>query len=330
LKQGPPGAGGVVQRIAEDVARLEDVLAAIVRSDVALVREVGEHTIRAGGKRLRPAIVLLAARAAGAPFDEERAVRLGAVIETVHMATLMHDDVIDKAETRRGKPTAASLFGNTASILCGDVLLARAMSILAEDGDLGIIRTVSAAVVEMAEGEARELAARGRFDLEEEEHLRIVAMKTAALVQCCCEVGVQIAGAPPEVRRALAAFGHHLGLAFQVVDDLLDFRGDERLTGKPRGADFREGCATLPLIYLRERLTEDERTVVSRRFGDGVTEEEMAMFVSWMEARGAFDRAEALARRHARLALDALAAAPPSPERDLLEAIVGFVLERQN
>lgn len=330
MTQQQAGASAVVMQIAGEIGRLEEVLADVVRSDVALVREVGEHTLRAGGKRLRPAFVLLGARATGRTFDEARALRLGAVIETIHMATLIHDDVIDKADTRRGKPTAAAVFGNTASILCGDVLLARAMRLLAEDGDLAVIRTVSAAVVEMAEGEAMELSFRGRFDLSEAEHLEVLRLKTAALVRCCCEVGAQVAGADEEAQAALAGFGHHLGLAFQIVDDLLDLRGDDRLTGKPRGTDFREGCATLPLIYLRGTLSEDERAVVGRRFGNGVTDDEIAMFAGWMESRGAFERAEALAKDHANRALAALSPLPRSPERELLEAVVGFVLDRQN
>ena len=200
------------------------------------MNRVGGLTLRAGGKRLRPAFVSLAAAATGLPYDPSRARKLGAGLEMIHMATLIHDDVIDHAAMRRGKPTAAAEVGNTASILSGDVLLARAMSLLAEDGDLDLIRTVSAAVVDMAEGEVREVEVRGDFDLRSEDHFDILQRKTAALVEACCEGGAIIAGAPKPVTEALKAYGHHVGLAFQIADDLLDYRGDPAKTGQtPRG-----------------------------------------------------------------------------------------------
>lgn len=293
------------------------------------VRQVGEHTLEAGGKRLRPAFVALAARASGRPFEPRRAVRLGACLELVHMATLIHDDVIDRAETRRGRATAATLYGNTASILSGDVMLARAMAVLADDGDLEIIRIVSRAVVEMAEGEALELETRGRFDLPEDEHLEILRMKTASFVECCCQVGTLLAGADDSVREALATYGRHVGLAFQIVDDLLDFRGDHAVTGKPIATDFREGCATLPLIRLAPMLEAAERNKVEAVFGNGVTDEDIREIVGLMEARGAFAQSEAVAQEHVDLAVAALAAVPRSADRDLLVDVAGFVLDRR-
>lgn len=293
------------------------------------VRQVGEHTLEAGGKRLRPAFVALAARASGRPFEPRRAVRLGACLELVHMATLIHDDVIDRAETRRGRATAATLYGNTASILSGDVMLARAMAVLADDGDLEIIRIVSRAVVEMAEGEALELETRGRFDLPEDEHLEILRMKTASFVECCCQVGTLLAGADDSVREALATYGRHVGLAFQIVDDLLDFRGDHAVTGKPIATDFREGCATLPLIRLAPMLETAERNKVEAVFGNGVTDEDIREIVGLMEARGAFAQSEAVAQEHVDLAVAALAAVPRSADRDLLVDVAGFVLDRR-
>lgn len=315
--------------IAQEISMVEAELGRVIRSQVKLVTEVSTHILEAGGKRLRPAFVTLAARSTDLPFDIDRARKLGACMEMIHMATLIHDDVIDHSPTRRGKPTANSVFGNTASILSGDVLLSKAMTILAIDGDLEIIRTVSSSVVELAEGEVRELETRGIFDLPEEEHFEILRMKTASFIQCCCEAGALVAGAPDEVRFALGRYGHHVGLAFQIIDDLLDYRGDKALTGKTLATDFREGCATLPLIYLSEKLSEEEKSVARHKFGNGVTDDEVRMICNWMDSRGAFDRAMATAHLHASLALEALNVLPDSPDRALLETVAEFVVSRK-
>lgn len=315
--------------IAAEIAAVEQELARQVKSQVALVQKVGAHTLEAGGKRLRPAFVTLAAGATGRGHDPSRTRRLGACMEMIHMATLLHDDVIDHAATRRGRPTASSVFGNTPAILTGDVLLSRAMAVLAQDGDLAIIRNVSNAVVELAEGEVRELETRGEFGLTSEEHFDILRMKTAVFIQSCCEIGSLAAGAPEAEVDAVGRYGHHVGMAFQLVDDLLDYRGDHAATGKPRATDFREGCATLPLILLREYLSAAERSEIAGFFGNGVDEAGIARVCGLMAERGAFAAAEAAARRHVRLATDALATLPESDARHLLEAVAEFVVARE-
>lgn len=321
--------GPAMDRVWEVVRLVEIELATQVGSQVRLVAEIGHHTLAAGGKRLRPALVSLSALATGRPFDSDRATRLGACMEMIHMATLIHDDVIDHAPTRRGRPTAAATFGNTASILSGDVLLSKAMALLATDGDINIIRCVSGAVVQMAEGEVLELEYRGRFDLSEDDHLRVLEMKTAVFIQACCEVGAFIAGSGETERLALASYGHHLGLAFQIVDDLLDYRGDQVKMGKQQAIDFREGCATLPLIKLREAMTDAERVWAEERFGNGVAEKEILEVVEWMERRGSFAQTFESAARHIQLASQAMKVLTDSAERKLLESVGEFVLERQ-
>ncbi len=320
--------GEVLERVAAGMAQVEDALAQEVQSQVSTVASVGQATVRAGGKRLRPALMMLSAWASGGEADPRRLATLGACLEMIHMATLVHDDVIDVAETRRGHRTAASLHGNTAAVLSGDVLLAKAMRLLAHDGDLRVIRTVSDAVVEMAEGEVREVEARGRFDLEPAEHRAILRMKTAAFVECCCRVGGLVAGADERAIDDLARFGHHLGMAFQMIDDLLDWRGDEARTGKAIGIDFRDGQATSPLIDLRERLDPTEATYVGRKFGNGVTDDDLAMIARWMDDRGSFERVEQEAAGHVREAMGALERLPDGPFRDLLRAVADFILER--
>lgn len=319
----------LLSELAERSAAVEDVLTEVVRSQVQLADQVNTHTLRAGGKRLRPALVHLCAAACGPTYDPRRVDRLGACLEMVHMATLLHDDVVDEADSRRGRPTASVLFGNTAGILSGDVLLARAMEILAIDGDLRIIRLVSRAVVEMAEGEVLELQHRGEFDLAVEEHLRVLDLKTAAFIRCCCQVGALAAGASDAVIEALGVYGSHVGLAFQIADDTLDYAGSQTKTGKPRATDFREGCATLPLLLLRPRLDDAEVAFVRGKFGNGVTDEDLDMIMGWMDTRGALAATRQEAACRAESATDALALLPASPHRQVLHALARYVVERE-
>jgi octaprenyl-diphosphate synthase len=319
----------LLAQVSEEVTHVEAELDRQMHSQVEMVKNVSHHTLDAGGKRLRPAFVALSAKATGLPYDEARSRKIGACMEMIHMATLIHDDVIDNSATRRGKDTASAVYGNTGSILAGDVLLAKAMRILAEDGDLAIIRTTSHSVVEMAEGEVRELETRLQFDLDETAHLEILRLKTASFIQCCCEVGALLTGASEEVQQALHAYGRHVGMAFQIVDDLLDYRGDKAKTGKPLATDFREGQATLPLIFLREKLSEQEALVARQKFGSGVTDDEIRMISGWMASRGSFDRAEALAREHIAKALMELTKLPETPAKALLETVAHYVIKRE-
>ncbi len=319
----------LLAQISDEVALVEEELLLQVSSQVAMVTKAGQLTLKAGGKRLRPAFVALAAKATGLEFEPERTRRLGACMEMIHMATLIHDDVIDNAATRRGRPTAAAELGNTASILSGDVLLAKAMVLLAQDGDLEIIRSVSASVVEMAEGEVKELEMRGDFDLAEETLFEILRMKTASFIECCCEVGAMISGAPAPIRTALRMYGYHVGIAFQIIDDMLDYRGDKAKTGKPIATDFREGQCTLPLIHLRDSLSDAEAAIARRKFANGVTDDEVRLIADWMETRGSFTKSEQAARDHIEQALVALQELPDTTARTLLETVAEYVLLRQ-
>jgi len=318
-----------LNRVSTLVGMVERELEIQTKSVVGTVENVGSVTLKAGGKRLRPALAIVSAFATGLPFEDERIVRLGASLEMIHMATLVHDDVIDEARTRRGYPTAASIHGNTAAILSGDVLLARAMRLLAQDGDLRIIRKVSDAVVTLAEGEVRELEVRGDFGLSETEHREILAMKTASLIECCCRVGAIVTSAPKTIEDSLGRYGHHLGLAFQIADDLLDFCGDSAKTGKPLGTDFREGQATLPLIALRDNLTLDEAAFAEDKFGNGVTDVEISQLCQWMAERGSLTSTKEAARSESTQAKDALVDLPTTPYTELLQSITHFVTERE-
>lgn len=314
--------------IAHEIAQVEVLLQKAMGSRVDMVETVCTHTLSAGGKRLRPALVTLAARATGLPFDAERARKLGACMEMIHMATLIHDDVIDGAASRRGKPTASAIYGCTAAILSGDVLLAKAMAILAADGDIAIIRMVSDAVVELAEGEVAELETRGRLDLSEAEHFSILRMKTASFIEACCRTGAKVAGASIEVEDSLGCFGHHIGIAFQLVDDLLDYQGQHERTGKPRATDFHEACPTLPLIALLSHLSDDESKWIRGAFGAGDAQD-VERVAGLMESRGAFQVAESAADEAVSRAREALSELPESSHRDVLLAVAQFVRSRK-
>jgi octaprenyl-diphosphate synthase len=323
-------SAAVTDAVAREVRLVEEGLRQTLVSEVPVVSEVGMHTLQAGGKRLRPAFLVLSAKATGLPYEEPKALGLGVCMELIHMATLIHDDVVDHASTRRGRETANALFGSAATILSGDIMLAKAMNLLSVHGTREITDVVAQAVIDMAEGEVSEMVARGAFDLAIDAHLEILRMKTASFFKACCETGGWTASAPPEMIAALASYGQNVGMAFQIVDDLLDYRGDEAKTGKPQAIDFREGCATLPLIFLRDKLSEGEREVAKRKFGDGVTDDELHMICNWMESRGCFAKTVAVADKHRRLAMEALAALPPTPGREMLEELAEMVVVRES
>jgi len=311
------------------VAEVEAELQRVLNSRVELVEAVNRHTLDAGGKRLRPAFVVLSAEATGMPFDRERAIRLAACMELIHMATLIHDDVIDETTHRRGKATAATVFGNTASILSGDVCLAKAMVLLAADGDLNIIRLVAGAVERMAEGEVREIETRGNFDLARECHFDILGMKTADFIACCCEVGAMIPAASEQSQNALRRYGFEVGMAFQLIDDILDYAGDPESTGKPIGTDFCEGCATLPLIVLRERIPADGIEFARRKFGNGVMEAELKQLVDLMHDHRSFAEARSEASAAIHRAINNLSVLPETTSRHLLIAAADRIVTRE-
>lgn len=319
----------LLARVSDEVAEIEREIRNAVHSQVPIIREVSDHTLSAGGKRLRPAFVILAGKAINPNVDESRLRKLGACMEIIHMATLVHDDVLDNSPTRRGKPTASAKFGNIAAIMSGDVFLAKAMLLLAQDGDLEIIRLVSEAVCEIAEGEVLEIEARNDFDLTHEHHLEILRMKTAAFIRCCVQIGAVAAGATKAQVAAIGKYGEDVGLAFQIADDLLDYRGDKARTGKPIATDFREGQATLPLIYLKEKLSDAELQIARKRFGGSVNEDEIRMICDWMSTRGAFDRSEKLANEYIESAQASLALIPDGEAKDMMLAVSEYVLARQ-
>lgn len=308
--------------------KVEKELSCLCESQVQVADSVSDAMLRAGGKRLRPLLVVASYRAAGGNAEgETRAIRLGACFEMIHMATLLHDDVIDDASTRRGQPTAFALFGPTAAVLSGDVLLAKAMRVLAEDGEIEIIRSASQAVVDLAEGEVLELQSRSIPDLDLKTYDEIIEKKTASLIECCCRVGAMAAKAEQPVVDALGGFGYHVGRAFQYVDDLLDYRGQEDDLGKVPGTDFAEGAATYPWIMLLQSTSPKQVRRLLHGFG-GSEAKRVRLTRSNMERAGVFAIVEAKAREELAIAQKHLEALPESADRHTLHSVADFVVTR--
>ena len=256
----------VLALIGEELKSVEMQFRKDLESDVPLIRKVGEYVLSSGGKRIRPAMLLLAAKLCD--YGGERHVPLASVVEFIHTATLLHDD---SANLRRGLASANTLWGNEASVLVGDFLFSKSFSLMVADGDLNVLRVLSAATTRIAEGEVMQLICTSDADMTEERYLEVIVCKTAVLLAAACQAGAIIAGAGPEKEAALAAFGLDLGVAFQVMDDTLDYVADEKEFGKSIGHDLEEGKVTLPLIHTLSCCSREERELI----GDIIVKEEL-------------------------------------------------------
>jgi octaprenyl-diphosphate synthase len=315
--------------VRRDLEAVEARMNTDLGSDVRTVYALTRHILNAGGKRLRPAMVALSARSASENVNEERLATVGAAVEFVHMATLVHDDVVDNTAIRRGKPTANAIYGNGVAVLSGDYILARAMRLLAIDGDLRVIRTVSEITVEMSEGEVMEISATGRANLTQADYFEILRKKTAVFVEGCCRCGAIVAGANETIEAALADYGYRLGMAFQIADDLLDYTGDPEVTGKPRGSDLRDGRATLPLLLALDVATPSERATLLASFGNQALDDSAVLEVCDLLNRyEAFDRTRDAARDQVEKAELALTLLPQSAARDCFAALTDYVVQR--
>ena len=319
----------IVQLVEEDLLAVERLVAEQISSDVRLVGEVGRYVQQGGGKRIRPALLLLACRLLG--HRSERAVLLGAVVEFIHTATLLHDDIIDEATTRRGRASANNRWGNDVTVLVGDFLYTKSMGMALSQDNLPVLRLLSAVTLRMIEGEILEIERDADLDVVEADHLDIIRRKTADLFSACTRIPALLAGADEARERALGSFGLNLGICFQMVDDLLDFTADERVLGKPVANDLREGKLTLPVILMLKRggpaAREAVRCVVEDRGFERVAREEIVRLV---REHGALDEARRLAERYAEAARRDLEAFPASPFRDALLSLPDFILARDH
>ncbi|MEW5774807.1 MAG: polyprenyl synthetase family protein [Thermodesulfobacteriota bacterium] len=295
-----------------------------------VVRPVVEHALLAGGKRLRPMLVLLAARALQAPAHMDP-YPLACSLELLHTATLLHDDILDGADLRRGRQTAHLVFGDQEAILAGDVLLALANRLVAEYGDPRLTWVLSEAIMRTATGEVMEIGATRKPDLGLDRYMDIITGKTAYLFQGACQCGAILAGAEEELEDAALQFGLHLGVAFQLVDDSLDYTARPDAFGKPEAGDLREGKVTMPLLLYLEQMVPAERAAFSAKFAAGTLDEaEIASHLARIRAEGHPERTRQAAHDHAAKAAAALSAFPQGPEAALLSQILDFVLSRSN
>jgi octaprenyl-diphosphate synthase len=311
--------------IARDVAAVDAVIRRRLDSDVVLVRQVAEYIIASGGKRLRPALLLLSAGACryAGPHHHE----LAAVVEFIHTATLLHDDVVDESDLRRGRQTANSVFGNPASVLVGDFLYSRAFQMMVGVRNMRVMEVLADATNTIAEGEVLQLLNVHDANIAETAYLEVIRRKTAKLFEAAARLGAVLSEAPPVVEEGLATYGMHLGTAFQLVDDVLDYSGELQETGKNLGDDLNEGKPTLPLIYAMKHGDPEQAALVRHAVEHGGRDDFVAV-LSAIRATGALDFAREQARREATNACAALAAVGDSNYRESLLHLATFAAER--
>jgi octaprenyl-diphosphate synthase len=314
--------------LADDMSAVNRIIVDRMHSPVPLIPQLAGYIIAAGGKRLRPLLTLASAQLCG--YEGERHRKLAAAVEFIHTATLLHDDVVDESDRRRGQSSANAEFGNQASVLVGDFLFSRSFELMVEDGSLDVLRILSRASAVIAEGEVLQLATNNNLDTSEVEYLAVVRAKTASLFAAACEIGAIVAGRPQEEAAALHEFGMSFGIAFQIVDDVLDYSAREAQLGKTIGDDFREGKLTLPVVYAINGADEIERAfwrrtleTVSQREGD------LDHAIELIRARDGFAAAVDLARVYAASATAALMNLPKGPLRGALAALVEFCINRE-
>lgn len=304
--------------VSADALAVDAVIRKALHSDVALIRQVADYIVLAGGKRLRPVLLLLSARAAGYRGDAHAT--LAAVIEFIHTATLLHDDVVDESALRRGRRTANAVFGNAASVLVGDFLYSRAFQMMVSVGNMPVLSTLADATNTIAEGEVLQLMHCRDADLDVGRYLQVIRFKTAKLFEAAARIGAQLAGLPPAAEQGMAQFGLHVGTAFQLIDDVLDYSGDESQTGKHLGDDLAEGKATLPLIHTMRHGSPAQAQLVRDAIEHG-GRDDLTAIVAAIEATGALDETRRIAGREVELAIAAL---PPLAEPTLRESLIRF------
>jgi len=313
--------------IGEDLVNVELQFRKDLESDVPLIRKVGEYVLSSGGKRVRPALLLLAARLCG--YQGDKAVPLASVVEFIHTATLLHDDVVDSANLRRGLASANTLWGNEASVLVGDFLFSKSFSLMVGVGSMDILRVLSDATTVIAEGEVMQLLCTGEIDLSEERYIGVVRSKTAILMSAACEAGAILGGASPEQQKALAEFGMSLGIAFQLMDDTLDYIATEEDFGKSIGHDLEEGKITLPLIHTLRQCSSAERSAIETVIEkDEMTLDDFCHVSGLVKQYGGITYTVDTARRYIDECRSRLAAFETTPVTLALHGLAEYVVTR--
>ncbi|WP_375428640.1 polyprenyl synthetase family protein [uncultured Sphingomonas sp.] len=327
LRAGQPSLDPLMSLVQGDMNAVNTVILGRMQSEIPLIPELAGHLIAGGGKRMRPMLTLSSARLIG--YTGTRHHRLAAAVEFIHTATLLHDDVVDGSDLRRGKRTANIIWGNPASVLVGDFLFSRSFELMVEDGSLTVLKILSNASAVIAEGEVNQLTAARRIDIGEDRYLDIIGAKTAALFAAACRIAAVVAERPEAEERALDAYGRNLGIAFQLVDDAIDYISDAGTMGKDAGDDFREGKMTLPVILAHARGNADERrfwkdAVEGRRASD----DDFAHAIVLVRRSRAVDDTVARARHYGQRAIDAIGGFGGGRAKDAMVEAVEFAVSR--
>jgi octaprenyl-diphosphate synthase len=317
----------LTELVAGDMERVNATILARTGSDVTMIPEVATHLISSGGKRLRPMLTLAMAKIAGYPGDGH--IKLAAAVEFMHTATLLHDDVVDESDMRRGKVAARMVWGNEASVLVGDFLLGQAFKMMVEVGNLHALDILSSAAAVIAEGEVMQLGAAKNTATNEDEYMAVIRAKTAELFAAACEVSPALAVREKSEQAACRSFGMNLGIAFQLIDDALDYGGTSAKLGKNVGDDFREGKITLPVVLSFRRGSDSERAFWNRTLGEGeINDNDLDTAIALMTKHHAIEDTVGRARHYGAIATDALALVPPSEIKTALEETVAFCIAR--
>ena len=322
-----PSLDALTDLVADDLKAVNVEIIKRMHSPVAMIPQLAGHIVAAGGKRLRPMLTLVASRMCG--YGGDRHVALATCVEFIHTATLLHDDVVDESDLRRGNQSANAIWGNQASVLVGDFLFSRSFELMVEDGSIDVLRILSNASSVIAEGEVMQLMTANDTETGEPQYLEVITAKTAKLFAAACEIGAVVADRPQVEQEALKAFGMNLGIAFQIIDDVLDYSAVQAELGKSIGDDFREGKITLPVILAFRRGTDEERTFWRKTLEDlEQTDDELAHALELMSQNNSLNDSVDRARHYSAIARDALGIFDDCPEKSALLGLIEFCIDR--
>ncbi len=326
-KKTPPSLDDMMSLVAPELNRVNAVILERMQSEIPLIPELAGHLIAGGGKRLRPMLTLASARLLD--YSGDRHHKLSAAVEFIHTATLLHDDVVDGSDMRRGKTAANLIFGNPAAVLVGDFLFSRSFELMVEDGSLKVLKILSNASAVIAEGEVNQLTAQRQISTGEEQYLEIISAKTAVLFAAACKISAVVAESGEESEKALGAYGRNLGIAFQLVDDAIDYVSDEDTMGKTAGDDFRDGKITLPVILAYNRGSEEEKQFwKDAMLGHRTSDDDLKHAKHLLTKHNTIDDTIARARHYGRIAIDSISSFPDSKAKSAMIEAVEFAIAR--
>lgn len=322
-----PGIAQIQALAATEMALVNDLIRGRLGSDVLLINQISEHIVAAGGKRLRPMLTVIAARALG--YQGTRHHQLAAIVEFIHTSTLLHDDVVDESDLRRGRKTANALWGNAPSVLVGDFLYSRSFQLMVDLDSMPVMRVLADATNQIAEGEVLQLLHVGNPDTNESDYLRVIERKTAVLFSAATRLSAMLAGSDARIQQNLADYGMNLGLAFQIADDVLDYTADAETLGKNLGDDLAEGKATLPVIHALAHASATTRPRLEQIIRDGDSSA-LPEVLAAIRSSGSLDYSHKIAERYAMAAESALASLPANEWSDALRALTRYAMDRDN